>query len=125
MKSPVDERVYRRVHPVINSVERDARITRGEVNEVRETPGWERIRVQTDSGAIDTVGPTEIAKACEMKDMIMSRRGIGFAVANGSGIKNYGEKKILGHTKDGEGVSLRTQLSDVKKAFDSVHKMNT
>ncbi len=57
--------------------ERDATITRGEVNEVRETPGWEMISVQIDSGAIDTVGPKEIAKAFEMKETAMSKRGNG------------------------------------------------
>ncbi len=67
---------------MINSVERDVRITRGEVNEVRETPGWERIRVQIDSGAGDTVGPKEIAKTFAMKETIVSKRGIGFVAAN-------------------------------------------
>ena len=37
----------------------------------------------------------------------MSKRGIGFVAANGSGIKNYGEKRIAGYTDDGEGVSMR------------------
>ncbi len=63
----------------------------------RERPGWERIRVQADSGAID-VGPKEIA----------------FAAANGRGIKNYGEKKVVGYTDDGEGASLRIQRADAK-----------
>ncbi len=96
LKLPVDARIYHGIRYMINSVERDARINRGEVNEVRETPGWERIRVQADSGAIDAATPKEIAKAFEMKETIMSRRGIGFPAANGSGIKKYGEKKIVG-----------------------------
>ena len=45
----------------ISSVERD--METGEVNEVRGAPGWERVRVPIDSGAIDTMGPTEVAKA--------------------------------------------------------------
>ncbi len=92
-----------------------------EDNEVRETRGWERIRVQIDSGAM---GPKEPAKAFEMKDTIMSKRGIGFVAASGSGIKNYREKKIIGHTEDGRGVSLRIQHADAKKVVGSVHKMN-
>ena len=95
-----------------------------EVNEVMETPGWEGIRVQIDSGAIDTVGPKEIAKAFEMKETIMSKRGIGFAAVNGSGATKHGEKKIIGHTEDGEGVGLRIQRTAVEKALGSVHKMN-
>ncbi len=66
------------------------RINRGEVNEVVEAPGWEKIRVQTFSGAVDTVCPTEIARAFDVKETAMSRRGIGFVAANGSGAKNYG-----------------------------------
>ncbi len=73
---------------MINSVERDARANRGEVSEVSETSGWERIRVQINSVAIDRMGPKEIAKAFEMKETIISKRGIGFVAVNGSGIKN-------------------------------------
>ena len=54
----------------------------------------------------------------------MSKKGIGCVAANGSGIKNDGEKKSIGCTEDGEGVSLRTQCADVKKVLGSVHKMN-
>ncbi len=87
---------------MINSVERDARISTGEVSEVRETPGWERIRVQIDSGAIDTVCPKEIAKAFEMKETATSRKVTRFVAANRSGINDHGEKAIVGQTEDGE-----------------------
>ncbi len=91
--------VYRGIHPTIGSMERDVRINRGEVNEAREAPGWGKIRVQIDWSAIDTAGPTEIARAFEMKEAAMSKRGLGDVAANGSGIKNYGEKKIVGHAR--------------------------
>ena len=108
----------------ICSVERVIKKTKGEVNEVRATPGWERVRVQIDSGAIDTVGPKEIARAFEMKETEMSKRGIGYVAANGSSVENYGEKKIVGYTDDGESVSMRVQRADVKKVLCSAHKMN-
>ena len=54
----------------------------------------------------------------------MGRTGIGFVAANGSGIKSYGEKKIVEYAEDGEGVSLRIQRADVKKALGSARKMN-
>ncbi len=41
-------------------------------------PGWERVRVHVDSGATDTIGPKEIARAFEMKETQMSRKGIGY-----------------------------------------------
>ena len=59
-----------------------------------------------------------------MRETEMSKRGIGYVAANGSGIKSYGETKIAGYTDDGEGVSMRVQCADVKKVLCSVHKMN-
>ncbi len=73
---------------------------KGEVSEARATPGWERARVQIDSGAIDAVGPKEIAKALEIKETEMSKRGTGYVAARGSSIDNYGEKEIVGYTDD-------------------------
>ena len=108
----------------IGSVERVIQKTKGEVNEVWATPGWGRVRIQIGSGAIDTVGPKDIAGAFKMRETEMSKRGIGFVAANGSGIKSYGEKKIAGYTDDGEGVSMRVQCADVKNVLCSVHKMN-
>ncbi len=82
------------------------------------------MRVRIDSGAIDTVGPMEIGRTFEMKETEMSKRGVGFVAANGSSIKNYGKKKIVGYTNDGKGVSMRMQRADVKKVLCSAHKMN-
>ncbi len=91
---------------------------------MRETPGWERISVQLDSRAIDAACPKEVAKAFEMKETIVSKRGIGFEAVNVSGIKNCGGKKLVGRAGDGEGVSLRIQRVDVENVLGSVHKMN-
>ena len=44
---------------------------------MREVQGWEKVRVQVDSGAIDTVGSKEIAKAFKMKENVMSKKGLG------------------------------------------------
>ncbi len=100
-KKRCDHRSCRSRVKEIGSVERVAQKAKGEVNEPRATPGWERVRVQIDSGAINTVGPKEIARAFEMKETEMSRRGIGCVAATGSSIKNYVEK-IVGYTDDVE-----------------------
>ncbi len=52
-------------------MERIVKKTNEKGYEVRATPGWERVRVQIASGAIDAVGPKEIAKAFEMKETEM------------------------------------------------------
>ncbi len=41
-----------------------------------------------------------------------------------AGLNKCGEKKIVGHTEGGEGVSLRTHRADAKKALGSVHRTN-
>ncbi len=50
----------------VGCAERVVRGSSGEVNEV--TPGWERVRVQIESGAIDTVGPKGVVRALELKE---------------------------------------------------------
>ncbi len=37
-----------------------------------------------------------------MRETEMSKRGIGHVASNGSSVKNYGEKSIVGNTKDTE-----------------------
>jgi hypothetical protein len=55
----------------VGSVERVTQGSSREASEIRATPGWEKVRVQTDSGAIDAVGPKEVAKALAMKEAVM------------------------------------------------------
>ena len=108
----------------IGSVEKVVKDKKGEVNEVNARPGWEKVRIQIDSGAIDTVGQKNIAAAFKMRETEMSKKGIGFVAANGSSINNYGEKVIVGYADDAGAVSMKVQCADVKKALCSVHKMN-
>ena len=53
-----------------------------------------------------------------------SKAGIGYVAANGTKIKNYGEKKITGMLDDGFGVSVTLQCADVKKTLASVRRTN-
>ncbi len=85
---------------------------------MRETTGWDRIRVQLDSGAIDTVSPKEIAKGFEMKETIMTWRGVGFVAANGIGIDKDGEKMITGYAEDGEGVRSEDSVRMRRRRWD-------
>lgn len=93
-----------------------------EINEVRA--GWEKIRVQIDSGAVDTVAPKNVARAFKLHETEMSRNKVGFVAANGTKIGNYGERKVCGYTEDGSGISWRMTCADVHKVLGSVRKMN-
>ena len=104
------------------SIDRAPKVQVGEINEVKA--GWERIKVQVDSGAIDTVAPKNVANKFVLKETAASRRGVGFVAANGSKIKNYGERKVTGYTDEGTAISMRMTCADVHKVLGSVHKMN-
>ena len=86
--------------------------------------GWRRIVVQTDSGALDTVTPKDAAPGIMLKETMASKNGIGYVDANGTIIKNYGEKMIKGKTDDGTSVSMAMQCADVTKTLGSVYRMN-
>ena len=105
----------------INSVETDAEAF-CEIN--HNLDGLDKIRVQVDSGAVDTVGPKSIGRAFKLKETPASRSGKNYVAANGSAIKNYGELLIKGETEHGLKVSMPIQIADVKKVLMSTHKMN-
>ncbi len=74
----------------IGSMERVIKKGKGEVKEVRATPGWERVR-ECRLGPL-TPGPKEIARALETKETEMTRRLTGHIAASGASNENNGEK---------------------------------
>ena len=52
----------------------------------------ETIEVTVDSGAMDTVGPRSAGAGFETYETEASRNGKNFRAANGTFIRNYGEK---------------------------------
>ena len=73
---------------LVGSIERAGVNAANGANGASNRPGWERIAVQIDSGAIDAVGPKEIASAFGMKETPKSKNGVGFVAASGSSIRN-------------------------------------
>ena len=62
---------------------------------------WEVIPITVDSGAVDTVGPKAAGKAFPIVPTRESQLGLGYRAANGSPIRNFGERAIEGHTEEG------------------------
>ena len=52
-----------------------------------------------------------------------SRAGRHYSAANGSIIKNYGQRVIVGKDESGTKVSLLIQVADVKRVLGSVREM--
>ena len=90
----------------------------------KEHKGWERIRIHIDSGAVDTVGPKSAGRAFPIKPTKASREGNNYIAANGSPIKNYGERLAKGETEHHIEVSMPIQRADVKRVLMSTHNMN-
>ena len=104
---------------VVNSDE-DSRLLMG-VD--AHTGRWETIPVTIDSGVVDTVGPKIAGRAFPIVPTRESRIGLGYRAANGSPIKNYGERTIEGITDNGKGLRMKVTVADVNKVLASVSKM--
>ena len=75
---------------------------------------WEKIRVKLDSGAIDWVFTPDAGEAFETKPSIFSKYGINYTAANGTEIKNFGQKTLTGYSNEWAPLSVNVQIADVK-----------
>ena len=71
-----------------------------------------------------SVGPKGAASMFPINPTEASKAGRGFTAANGTAIKNYGERVIRGVEEGGINVKLPIQVADVQKILVSVDQMN-
>ena len=113
--------VNRRLTESIQKVKRTEKMTEDVILNV--SGNWEKITFTGDSGAVDHVITKNAAKAFNVIETNASRNGLTYRAANGTPIKNYGEKKLIGLTKDSDGFKMTCQVTDVKKNLASFVKM--
>jgi hypothetical protein len=53
----------------------------------------------------------------------MSKCGACYSAANGSEIKNYGQRDVEGQTSEGVNATMTFQVADVRGALGSVHRI--
>ena len=94
------------------------------VNAVEVKNGWEKVRLQVDSGAIDTVAPKTVGRHLPVRETEAVKRKMGYVAANGTKIANYGERILRGLNEEGKELSMVVQVADVIKPLASVHRMN-
>jgi hypothetical protein len=97
---------------------------KGGINLAGNKQGWERVEVQIDSGAIDTVAPKGVGGHLPIRETEAVRKNMGYVAANGTKIANYGERVLRGTTNDGATVSMAVQVADVSRTLGSVNHMN-
>lgn len=95
-----------------------------ELFSIEQRGGWDKIKMQIESGAVDTVGPPEVGKAFKLRETKAAKEGINYVAASGASIKYYGERVIEGETENGTTVTMPIQIADVKRALMSVHQLN-
>ena len=70
-----------------------------------QTDGWEEVDLVVDSGASETVIAPDMLQTVELRTGNTSKRGLGYEVADGTRIKNQGEKSLSGlHMKESTDV---------------------
>ena len=84
---------------------------------------YEIITVTVDSGAYNTVGPPKTGTYFDLTPTEASARGRHYRAANGSVIRNHGQRVVKGRTNEGTLVSLPIQIADVSKVLGSVREM--
>ena len=97
-----------------------------EVNEVpkaNQDANFEVISVTVDSGAFNTVGPPKVGTYFNLTPTEASAQGKHYRAANGSIIRNHGQRVVTGRTEEGTLVSMPIQVADVSKVLGSVREM--
>jgi hypothetical protein len=94
-----------------------------DINVVDHQGEWEVIKCKVDSGAVDWVTSPEVGAAFQMKASTASKNGVNYKAANGTLIKNYGERVIQGLTEDWSNVEVAMQVADVKSTLGSVWRI--
>ena len=95
-----------------------------EVNSVpKNLDNMELITVTVDSGAFNTVGPPKTGTHFPLKQTQASKAGKHYRAANGTTIRNHGQRVVTGLNENGHKVGMPIQIADVNKVLGSVREM--
>ena len=93
-----------------------------EINHVHE-PEWVQIDVVMDSGAAESVAPSNIAPWIDIQESAGSRAGRKYLSASGEVLKNLGEKNLEVVTNEGMKASTTFQIADVTRPLCSIARV--
>lgn len=82
-----------------------------------------RGKITIDSGAAESVMPTDMLEGVKLQESEGSRNGISYVAANGGKMPNLGEKKVHFKTRDGMDSSIVFQVTHARKPLASVSKI--
>jgi hypothetical protein len=90
---------------------------------VIEQKGYEVIRVNVDSGAIDSCIPPNVASMFKVRSTKMSENGGYYTSASGGVIYNEGERDVRGVTDDAQELGMTFQVAKVRGPLGSVRRI--
>ena len=80
-------------------------------------------KITADSGAVDRVAPRTLAKSTPVVETKASKMGVHYVAANGSEIKNEGEKRVKAFSDKGLPLNMTWQIAGVKKPLASIGRI--
>lgn len=83
---------------------------------------WVCLKTVVDSGAADTVAPSDTLSWIKLGPSEGSQRGQTWQVVGGKVLPNYGEKEVCGVTEEGGPIEAVYQIADVAKALGSLSR---
>ena len=99
------------------------KIESGEIDDVKSEGEWEVVPIKLDYGAFDWVFNPATASAFAIEETDNSKKGLNYVAANGSAIKNYGQRRIKGFAGDWAPVEAAVQVAEVKRNLASAMKI--
>ena len=85
---------------------------------------WDEIEITVDTGACDTVMPTQMCSHISILENAYSRVKFEYEVANGAGLRNHGERRCLLMSENStQAKKITLQCANVHKPLLSVSKV--
>ena len=85
--------------------------------------GWRKLTLAVDSGAVDHVIKKDEVPFIPIVETEASKAGMCYTAANGSDIRNYGQKRMSGVNESWEPAGITAQVADVHRNLGSVIRM--
>ena len=86
-------------------------------------PDWMAVDTIVDSGAARSVCPLVFCQHFPVTPSPESKKGQNFRTAGGEEVRNEGDRRILGVTQSGRGISMKYAVADVTVPLDSVSQL--
>ncbi len=93
-----------------------------EINNL-QPPEWVTIEVVMDSGAAESVAPSDMAPWVPIRESAGSKAGRKYLSASGEVLKNLGEKKVEVFTNEGMPAKATFQVAEVTRPLCSVARV--